>query len=89
MRVTERISSPRVTGSGSSANFAGNAVALGDDAVWWSGGDAGIVWKIDPRTSRIASTTRVTAPVEGFGVMAPYGITAGPDGVWVAVRVAP
>ena len=32
---------------------------------------------------------RVTAPVESFGVKAPYGITAGNGGVWVAVRVAP
>jgi hypothetical protein len=47
------------------------------------------VWKLDPRTAKIASTIRLTPSVEVFGVKAPYGITAGADGVWVAVRVAP
>lgn len=89
MRVTGRILAPRVTGSESSANYAGNALAMGDEALWWSGGDAGVLWKIDPRTSNITSTIRVTSSVEHFGVPAPYGITAGADGVWVAVRIAP
>jgi sugar lactone lactonase YvrE len=89
MRVTGRTSAPRVPGSGSSANYAGNALAIGGNALWWSGGDAGVVWKLDPRTAKIASTIRLTPSVEVFGVKAPYGITAGADGVWVAVRVAP
>ena len=89
MRLTARVFSPSVAGGSNSAGYAGNALAIGEDAVWWSGGDAGVVWKIDPRTSKIASTTRVTRPIESFSDKAPYGITAGPGGVWVAVRVAP
>ena len=89
MRLTARVLSPSVAGGSNSASYAGNALAIGEDAVWWSGGDAGVVWKIDPRTAKVASTIRVTAPVTSFAVKGPYGITAGPGGVWVAVRVAP
>ena len=89
MRLTARVLSPSVAGGSNSASHAGNALAIGEDAVWWSGGDAGVVWKIDPRTAKVGSTIRVTAPVTSFSDKAPYGITAGPGGVWVAVRVAP
>ena len=89
MRLTARVSSPSLRAQATPRATPETPLAIGEDAVWWSGGDAGVVWKIDPRTSKVASTTRVTRSVESFGDKAPYGITAGPGGVWVAVRAAP
>jgi hypothetical protein len=57
--------------------------------VWWNGANSGLVWRVDPRTRTIASTTRITPPLESFSDFEPIGIAAGEGGVWVTVSVAP
>jgi streptogramin lyase len=64
-------------------------VALGPDAVWWDGVDAGLVWRVDPRTAKILSGTRVTPVPTATTSIAPVGITAEANAVWVTVGSSP
>jgi YVTN family beta-propeller protein len=89
LRVTSRIRAPRIRGSASAeVSFSGD-FALGDGDLWWNGGAAGTVWRVDPGSGRIESTIRITRPLLSFADSHPHGIAAGAGGVWVAVRVAP
>jgi YVTN family beta-propeller protein len=85
LRMSRRIASPRATSSGNSAG----SLALGTDAIWWNGGDAGSVWRVDLRRRAVTATIRVTRPFSSFGDFLPYAATAGAGAVWITVRVAP
>jgi predicted Ser/Thr protein kinase len=85
LRVTDTIPAPKARG----ADDVSGTLAAGEDGVWWNGANSGLVWRVDPRTRRIASTTRITPPLESFSDFEPIGIAAGEAGAWVTVSVAP
>jgi streptogramin lyase len=85
LRVTATIAAPKLRGSDDQAG----ALAVGEGAVWWNGGNSGTVWRVDPKTRKIDATVRVTPPLESFSDFVPFGIAAGAGGVWVTVTVAP
>jgi YVTN family beta-propeller protein len=87
LRVKRTIRSPVVRGGQNESEA--SRVALASGAVWWIGGDSGIVWRVDPHTGKIVSTIRLTPPVDSFGDFEPFGIAAGAGGVWVTVTTAP
>jgi sugar lactone lactonase YvrE len=64
-------------------------LALGPGAVWWSGSDAGTVWRVDPTRGRIVATIRVTRALTTFSDSVPLGIAAGAGAVWVTVTLTP
>jgi streptogramin lyase len=63
-------------------------VAVGRGAVWWSGADAGTVWRVDPQTNKIVSTIRVT-PTAGTLQVEPVMLSTGAGAVWVTVTYGP
>jgi predicted Ser/Thr protein kinase len=80
---------PAPKGLGAANSLGTGEFALADGAVWWNGADSGTVWRVDPKTGRIVSTTRVTPPIASFADYEPLGIATSAGGVWVTVRVAP
>jgi hypothetical protein len=87
LEVTSTTRAPDVPGAASS-NFTGS-LALGHDAVWWSGAEAGTVWRVDPKTATIDATVRFTPPAQSFADPMPYAVAAAADDAWVTVRVPP
>jgi hypothetical protein len=87
LRVERTIRSPTVPGAQNESEA--SRIAIGRGAVWWIGGDSGIVWRVDPQRSKIVSTIRLTPPVDSFGDFEPFGLAAGAEGVWVTVTTAP
>jgi sugar lactone lactonase YvrE len=64
-------------------------LAMGPGAVWWSGSDAGTVWRVDPTRGTITTTIRITPTLRTFADSVPFGIAAGAGAVWVTVTVTP
>jgi streptogramin lyase len=64
-------------------------VAVGGGAVWWTGGDSGGVWRVDPKTGRIISMIRVTPPITATADIGPVAIAAEPGAAWVTVTFGP
>ena len=87
LRVKKTIPSPIAPGAQNESEA--SRIAVGRGAVWWIGGDSGMVWRVDPRTGKIVSRTRLTPPVDSFGDFEPFGLAVGPGGVWVTVTTAP
>jgi YVTN family beta-propeller protein len=87
LRVKSTTRSPIARGAQNESEA--SRLAVGRGAVWWIGGDSGIVWRVDPHTGKIVSTTRLTPPVDSFGDFEPFGIAAGAGGVWVTVTTPP
>jgi hypothetical protein len=84
LRVTKTTTAPIPYGS---SLF--SSLALDDGELWWNGADSGTIWRVDPRTGRVASGIRLTPPVEAFLAIQPVGIAAGAGGVWVTVSIQP
>jgi hypothetical protein len=63
-------------------------LAVGDDAVWWNG-NAGTIWRVDPRTGKIVHAIHVTKNPTFPGDSAPLGIAAGAGAVWTTVTIGP
>jgi streptogramin lyase len=87
LRVKTTIRSPIARGAQNESEA--SRIAVGRGAVWWIGGDSGIIWRVDPRTGKIVSSTRLTPPVDSFGDFEPFGLAVGNGGVWVTVTTAP
>jgi predicted Ser/Thr protein kinase len=87
LRVQRTIRSP--LGRGAQNESEASRVVVGRGAVWWIGADSGILWRVDPRTGKIVSSTRLTPPVDSFGDFEPFGLAAGNRSVWVTVTTAP
>jgi streptogramin lyase len=64
-------------------------VAVGEDAVWWNGVDAGAIWRLDPRTGNIVSKIPIIPPIQISTETEPLGIAAGAGGVWVTMTIGP
>jgi serine/threonine-protein kinase len=63
-------------------------VAASDGSVWWNGVQSGAIERIDPRSARVVSTTRVTSAGSRaalLGSAASASIAAGADAVWATV----
>ncbi len=64
----------------------GADLALAGDALWWNGGGAGVLWRVDTRTSRVVSSANVTANSRASIAYAePYAVATGAGSVWVSV----
>jgi streptogramin lyase len=70
-------------------NSLGKSVAVGEGGVWWSGGDSGTIWRVDPPTGTITKTIRITPPPGTVNDFTPQLIATGPDAVWVTVTFSP
>src|SRR5262249_41276432 len=65
-------------------NFPGG-IALGEGAVWWNGGDSGLVAGVDPQSGEVFSVAKLTPPEGVLGNALPIGIAAGVGAVWATV----
>jgi serine/threonine-protein kinase len=73
----------------SSTGTLSTRLAVGADAVWWNGA-GGTIWRIDPKTARIARAIPVTRQYAFAATdFAPLGIATGAGAVWVTVTVGP
>jgi hypothetical protein len=84
LRVRQTVSAPVGPSSSTLTHL-----AIGAGAVWWSGSDAGTVWRVDPASGRIVATIRVTRALTTFADSVPLGIATGAGAVWVTVTITP
>jgi len=65
---------------------------LADGDVWWGGTDTGDLWRVDPRTAKVA-TVHVAPPIgeqqpeSVFDMFEPLGMAVGGGSVWVTVTL--
>src|SRR5262245_60555296 len=87
LRVKKTIPSPITQGAQNESEA--SRIAVGRGAVWWIGGDSGIVWRVDPGAGKIVSSTRLKPPVESFSDFEPFDLAMTSEGVWVTVTSGP